>query len=721
MAHSGVGGTVHRPGVWKQENKSHKTGRHRSKGALEKEAKGRVSLKESSRKAKRDLNRWERRNQTKQIRAHKREEALNRKRAIGGKGQAPPFLVGVVPLSGLVDVEGVMGAVLEADEEAVVTRSAHGSVVHLSVPRFQQRFSFVSPGGSATMTGLLDLAKVCDTMLFLLDPLDGMDLRGEETLSAIMGQGLPTPLFIVDQLGAEKQLVGKKKKDSRKSISSKLDSKLPAADCHLVFLEKPSDGLTALRAMGGLKRRTVCWRDIRPHLLAEHVEGEWLDEEPTLCNLRVTGYVRGNGPLSANRLIHIPGWGDFQLDRITIPRKGGRRIEAGDPHRIQKERKRGSEDVEMEETEEDRVIQVADPALQDSLTSENRPDPLEAEQTWPTDEEMAEARAEQRAKRRRVPRGTSEYQAAWIVEEDNEEAEEDDGDVESEASMGEGGMEVETSSQLGEAESDAEESDDEESEELKENDPDSRYDEMTDYAQDEAILRKLRAAQEDEMFPDEMDTPAEVPARERFARYRGLESFVTSPWDPKENLPQDYARIFQFKDFQRTRKRMMKEAKDSIEGAQPGWYVTLHVRRAPSALLLSPPSAASPLVAYGLFPHENKLSVVNAVLKRKATDLPSFPSSSPPLPSPGPSTDVPLQSKKEKLIFHVGFRRFVASPIFSEHSNGNKHKMLRFFRPGEVAVASFFAPITFGPIPVMAFRLHPDGSQELVATGSLHS
>jgi len=206
----------------------------------------------------------------------------------------------------------------------------------------------------------------------------------------------------------------------------------------------------------------------------------------------------------------------------------------------------------------------------------------------------------------------------------------------------------------------------------------------------------------DAMFPDEIDTPIDVPAKTRFQKYRGLKSFRTSSWDPKENLPYDYARIFQFENFERTKKRVLAEV---IGEAQVGCYVTVYVANVPKHLF-DAHSASAPLVIYGLLPHEHKISVVNMVIKT--------------IPITDVSINEPIKSK-ERLIFHVGYRRFAACPIFSQHTNSDKHKYERFLRSDVPSVATIYAPIMFPPCSVLVFREQLDGTHSLVATGSILS
>jgi pre-rRNA-processing protein TSR1 len=75
--------------------------------------------------------------------------------------------------------------------------------------------------------------------------------------------------------------------------------------------------------------------------------------------LKVMGYVRGQ-PLCVNSLVHIPGWGDFQMSRIDVP---------DDPHPLEKGTKEkkvevctGCTDHMMDDNE--RILEVADPGKQ---------------------------------------------------------------------------------------------------------------------------------------------------------------------------------------------------------------------------------------------------------------------------------------------------------------------------------------------------------------------
>ncbi len=50
---------------------------------------------------------------------------------------------------------------------------------------------------------------------------------------------------------------------------------------------------------------------------------------------------------------------------------------------------------------------------------------------------------------------------------------------------------------------------------------------------------------DDREFPDEVDTPINIPAFKRFGRYRSVQNMRNAEWNPKESLPVDYGRIFQ--------------------------------------------------------------------------------------------------------------------------------------------------------------------------------
>lgn len=363
-----------------------------------------------------------------------------------------------------------------------------------------------------------------------------------------MAQGMPTPIVVAMDIEG----VHPKKRTSEKQNVQKLVSKwLPEEK--IMQLDKSSDGLNVLRRIGNQKRNVIHHREKRPYMLAEDVEYV-PDAEGESGTLKVSGYLRGM-PLNVNGLIHITGLGDFQMVRIDG---------LDDPHPLNLGKENTKTDTMDAEVTKVSVLQVADPVKQESLVSENIPDPMEAEQTWPTEEEIKQSNIETKKKIKKVPKGWSDYQAAWIVESDVEgdgsegsEDESDDDEVNDDEFMS---CEEEHSDQ----EANEADNDFESVTESVVGPTDEKYDATIDAYEEHEMLKKLSAAKEDRQFPDEVDTPQDVPARERFMRYRGLESFRTSPWDPKENLPEDYARIFQFENYERTRRRVFKELEDSL-------------------------------------------------------------------------------------------------------------------------------------------------------------
>ncbi|CAH0407921.1 unnamed protein product [Chilo suppressalis] len=673
---------AHRPGNLKQSNKAHKS-RHRSKRGISAAVKGKVNVKEFVRRNRHILKKEERRHQSLQIRKNKREEVLSKKRALGGN-RNPPFLVCIVPLNAQLDVQSALAILKTCSEGAIVSQSENG-VLHIGLPNFKQRFSFICPEVGNDFA-LLDALKIADTVVFVSSALDDpVDDWGERVLALSMAQSMPTPVVVAMDIEG----VHPKKRTSEKQNVQKLISKwLPEEK--VMQLDKSSDGLNLLRRIGNQKRNVLHHREKRPYLLAEDVEYV-ADSEGECGTLKISGYLRGM-PLNVNGLIHITGLGDFQMSKIDG---------LDDPHPLSLSKENNKSDSMEAEVTKVTVLQVADSTKQESLTSENIPDPMDAEQTWPTEEEIEQSQMETKKKLvKKVPKGWSDYQAAWIVESDVEGDGSDD-------SASESDEEDDQFMSCEEDNSDNEEKEeDNDFESVTESEvgvSDEKYDATIDAHEEHEMLQKLAEAREDQQFPDEVDTPQDLPARERFMRYRGLESFRTSSWDPKENLPADFARIFQFENYDRTRKRIFKENEDSLINMY-GFYITIHVKDVRQDLwkAFHAANGSAPLAVFGLLPHEHKMSVMNVVLKRTG------------------ASDEPIKSK-ERLIFQVGYRRFIVNPIFSQHTNGGKHKYERFFQPASTCVASFFAPIQFSPSTVLCFKEKSNTKLQLIASGVLLS
>ena len=168
--------------------------------------------------------------------------------------------------------------------------------------------------------------------------------------------------------------------------------------------------------------KQLVWREKYSYMLSDSI-----DYDRNEGVLRINGNLRGQ-QLSVNSLIYLNNYGNFQIQKIE------------EDMRYDHSNKNG---MSVDENSFKRTL-YPDPEIQEDLISENEPDPLEGEQTWPTEEELMEA--EKRVQNmsnmegvsipksvmtntkdiRKVPKGTSTYQAAWIIDSEDEEGSEDD-------------------------------------------------------------------------------------------------------------------------------------------------------------------------------------------------------------------------------------------------------------------------------------------------------
>ncbi|KAH9490307.1 ribosome biogenesis protein tsr1 [Bulinus truncatus] len=675
--------------VLKQKNKSHNHGKHRSKRNLKRESHGKVNVKQltKEKKMKEIL-----RSEAAQKRMTDRGEAFDEKR---GAASPPPRLVVIVSLHKTVSTTDIENLMQEADPSAVC--HSDKGVLHVCAGKLKSRLSFYTPE-YGQFQALLDAAKVADVVLFVVGQ-NGMDTYGEHCLNCVMGQGLPASIFACQGM---LNLSKKKLSDAKKKIDKQIEKSFPGSKVRNI--DSWQDAQALWRMMANLALKEVHFRDTRPYLLAEEIQFEPSNnevededtEEETLGTLKLTGYLRGQS-LDVNKLIHLPGWGDFQMIQID---------QLEDPHPLvlkgNKDRRKKGEGAD-EEMKEEKVKSfcIAKATNPESLQSEVIPDEMDQEQTWPTAEELGENKS---VKVKRL-KGVSDYQSKWILDLEDNNKDDDDGESSEEDIAMDEEMKAEDKSPVGSDVENADQDDNLDAMTETEVDENENYDDQLDLDEEKKMYERMKEERLHVHFPDEVDTPVDAPARTRFARYRGMDSFQTTVWDPNDCLPFDYARIYRVTrhHYKRLRKISMQinTENDDSENllAEPGNYITVYIKDVPKPCSESFRSGL-PATLFGLFSNEQKMTLISTLISRES------------------HFKAPVKAK-DPLIFQIGFRRFSACPIFSEHSFQNKFKMERFLPQQNFIVASMYAPIMFAPAPVLVFRENIMQKCDLVAKGSL--
>ena len=412
----------------------------------------------------------------------------------------------------------------------------------------------------------------------------------------------------------------------------------------------------------------------------------------------ITGVVRGKR-LGANRLVQLGDLGDYQIEKIVAAPLASKRKARIESMTIDDTNAEAILDQSTED--QDDLLELApeevcmdDADVDDAIVSmatSQRNGVLLDDHRYFSDEDGPVMEP------KRLPKGTSKYQAAWFLG-DEDDSGSDVEDVEPTPDINHGGLNGYQRSEV--LYDDDNIIDEPLTEAVPSEHPDQSEMFLDPSPEDEAEAEAIKAhraqhkgnteAEEDGEFPDEVELPPNVLARERLARYRGLKNPRTSEWDTGEDRPYEPAewrRLLEIRDYKSARNKVLKETLTSSDGVVPGSRVNIHLRNISLSLLRKNYDKTKPLGLFQLLRHEHKQTAINYSITLQS------------------SVQDPIKSKSE-VIVQCGPRRLVVNPIFSVAGStpNNVHKLIRYLQPSQSAVASFIGPLTWGAVPVLYFQ-----------------
>lgn len=677
------GGQQHRPTL-KTTHKPFKS-RHSSKGYVKSQSKGRVEKGGGYSKRQRDLSKVERKNLAKQLRHNKISESQEARKLFEGVNGAEKVVTVVGLTSDVLASEiarRLIDIVQEQDED--LEKLLEPSCTKIRINRFKSNLRLIVPDHT-NLINILDAAKVSDFVVVGISALQEVErYHGEEILRSLLAQGVASVVGVMPNL-----LSAYHKKNLQADIKQSLHSYFThffADEEKLFALENPNECLNCIRTLCQKFPKSIAWRDRRGYMVADTVSFSPSNMNPDEGSLIVEGTVRGSG-FHANRLVHIPAIGDLQIE--SMERLG--------PNVVKKE-------VDMD-TDESNIFNADENR---ETLEELSPDNPEMEDDWTDVSDLVGISMEGKHyfendpvtnsnRKYKVPKGTSEYQARWLLDDVLEGASdvESEGDVDSEdkAMSSDDNLEMDSETPQGVEQEDIGGDVD---------DSNGMYVDLSPEEEQRQLEEQREIVKDDIEFPDEYELEPSESAREKFRGFKGVKSLANCDWDYDEKTserPDCWKRLLRIPNFKATKNKVIKDASNDVQ-VRLGERVRILIKVSCSSVAKF--TNDLPIAIFELFPHEHKHTVLNYSFVSWEDYTESIPSG-------------------EKLIMQCGPRRHVVYPLFSQDSltPNNVHKMERFHHQGTESIATCIGPVLFHNAPTIFFKQNPDNSLQCVGQGTL--
>lgn len=547
---------------------------------------------------------------------------------------------------------------------------------------------------------ILDICKIADLIVFVSsckktdyanwkkDPdrfSNSIDSFGYEILSMLRAQGLPNHISIIQDL---ESIPDKHRTDVKKLFTRYMESELKPDK--ILSLSNIDEVKAVIRLICSLPPFAVSL-DIKKHRsymlcqkvnIMEKKENDFLNSSSAnaklddLCDMELFGYLRGN-TISVNNYLHITGFGDYLIADVEvvddpIP------VNFGLNSTFSKSRKSSNPEC----------MEVEAGSLNANKANQNTNKKIQNKENINDD------------KVENINSNAFDNKPALIG---NQEI------IENIAKKADKQIENQINKDLDDiVDFDIN---------LKEDGEDISFDEDEEITEEEQnrISNKhinktsLHYRTWDEMeFPDEVDTPIDMPSRQRFGKYKGLESMKHGSWDPNENLPKEYKSIYSFENLKYTYKLAVRTAHE--EGMKiSGSYVKITIKNFAKEDLKYL-SADIPIIASTLLQHERKLCVMHFKI----------------------ALNYEFNEKihnKQVVEAQYGFRRVLCRPLYSTEVgiNSDKFKLEKFLEKDKFYIASIYTQLTYPNSPVLFFKpvmninSIENAKLKMIASGNVHS